>query len=255
MALFGLFGDSKTVYFPGCFTSSFLPGKIENYRRILKKLDVDFSPVKEKDILCCGGFLDEAGYEKEFRKLARENSETFAKKGTLKIIASCPLCFDMLKQRYKEILPDWGLEVEHILIMIFNKLIENKDAVRVFSSEKIAYYDSCCLARYSGITEQPREILRMLGYKIIELPKDREETLCCGSCGGLPAANPELANKISEDFIKMLKRRGIKKLVTADSRAYYYLNKTLENLKIPKEELEVLEFSEVLCDSLGIKRS
>ena len=255
MGIFSIFGNSKTMYFPGCFTSSLLKNKAENYQKILRKLDVDFSTAKEKDILCCGGFLDEAGYEKELRKVARENSDTFVKKGALKIITSCGLCSYMLKERYKELLPNWGIEIENILLTIFRKITENKERIRVFSSESVAYYDSCYHSRYLGITEQPREIIRLLGYKLIELPKNREETLCCGSCGNLPQTNPELANKISEDFIKMLKRKGIKKLVTADPKAYYYLAKTLENLKIQKEELEVLEFSDILCDALDINRS
>ena len=73
----------------------------------------------------------------------------------------------------------------------------------------------------------------------------------------IKAANPKThailaKNKISEDFIKMLRRKGIKKLVTADARAFYHLTKTLERLQIPKEELEILEFSDILCTALNL---
>lgn len=254
MALFGLFEDSETLYFPGCFSSAFARSKIENYRRILKKLRVDFDLAREKDIICCGGFLDEAGYEKNLRKSSRDNLEVLRKKGIKKIITNCPLCLNTLKS-YREMLPDWDIEVEFILQAILSKLKENPRASKSYFSEPIAYYDSCYLARYSQITEQPRELLMMLGYKLIELPKNREETLCCGSCGNLPATNPELANKIAADFIKMLKRNGIKKVATPDIRAYHHLKEFLKSAGIQEEEIRVLEISDLICGSLNINIS
>ena len=51
----------------------------------------------------------------------------------------------------------------------------------------------------------------------------------------------------------MLKRRNIRKVVTADLMAYKFLRDVKKKLDI--QEIEVLEFSELICNALGIKLS
>jgi len=250
MAFLGL-GKSDNLYFPGCFTSSFLGDKVENYKKILKKLDIDFKV--QKDPACCGGFMDESGYEKELRITAKKNNEEFESRKFKRIITNCPLCYNTLKN-YNKLLPNWNIESEHILVTILKQLREKKELVKNYFAEPLAYYDSCYLARYSNLTREPRELLQLLGYTVIELPKNREETICSGACGGLIVTNSELANKIALSFIRLLRKREIKKIVTADPRDYLHLKQNLESLKISPEELEVIEFSDVICDSLGIKK-
>ncbi len=249
MALFG-FMDKSILYFPGCYSSALLKNKVENYRKILKKLDINFWMPKEKDFLCCGGFFDEAGYEKQFRKLARDNFTMLAKLGVRKILASCPLCCTIFSEGYKEVLHDWNIEVEYVLETILKKLLEDNNFIKNYSNQDIAYYDSCHLGRYSKIHQQPRDILKLFGYRIIELPDAKEETICCGSCGNLPYANPELSKKIARSFIESLKRRRIKKVITADARAYGHLKENLAEAE--EEQLEVIEFSDAICEALGI---
>ena len=251
MALFGLFGNSENLYFPGCFSSALLEKKVENYKRILKKLGISFTT--EKDFMCCGGFFDESGYEKQLRKTAKQNQDFISGKKFRKIITNCPLCYSTFKN-YKEIIPDWSTEVEFILITILKKLQENQSYVRSFSSEPIAYYDSCSLGRYSEIHSPPREILSLLGLKVMELPKNSEETLCCGSCGNLPKTNKELSDSIARSFIRMLLRKNIKKVVTADARAYSHLAENLIKMQVDEKTLELLEFSDVLCSAMNLKQ-
>ena len=50
----------------------------------------------------------------------------------------------------------------------------------------------------------------------------------------------------------MLLRKNIKKVITADPQAYQHLKKNLENLKIEPEKIKLLEFSEAVCEALGL---
>jgi Fe-S oxidoreductase len=51
--------------------------------------------------------------------------------------------------------------------------------------EKIAYHDSCYIGRYNDIYESPRDILRAIpGIEILEMERNRENSLCCGAGGG-----------------------------------------------------------------------
>ncbi len=253
MGIFG-FGSKETLYFPGCYSSAFLPNIIENYEKILKKLDIEFTTTS--DFICCGGLLDECGYEKQFRTKARENMEFFKTKATKKIITSCAMCFKVLSANYKEMLPDWNITVEPIATSILNKLKQDQSYIKAIFYEPVIYLDSCYLGRYSGIYDQPREILSLLGYKLIEMRHTKEESACDGSCGNLKYTNPELSKKIANTLInklvKQAKKYNVKKVVVCDSRIYKNLKENMEQRMIG--EIELYEMSEVVCDALKIKR-
>lgn len=249
MGIFG-FGNKEVLYFPGCFSEAFTDNIVENYERILKKIKLSFS--KDSKFVCCGGILSEAGYEKQLRKLAKENYSYLQGRGVKKIITICPRCQITLKN-YKDFVPEYEIETEFILPIILNVLNQDIDLIKNYIKEEVYYYDSCYLSRSLKIKDAPRDILKLLGYKVLELTKTREETQCCGNCGLLPQTNPELSKEICLDFIKTLKQRNIKKLITADILAFKFLKDVQAEFKI--QDLEILEFSEIICNALGIKIS
>jgi len=248
MGLFG-FGEKEIIYHPGCYSLVFLKDKVQNYRNILKTLGVDFS--FREDSLCCGGCLIESGYEKNARKLARENMFFLTSKKTKKIITNCPLCLQTLSQEYKKMLPDWDIKSEFIFEIILEKLKQENELIKFFSNEKVIYYDSCYLGRHLNILDEPREILKLLGYNFVEMPYSREETLCCGSCGQLDITNPELSRKIAFNFIRQIQNNNVKKIITADPRAYWHLKKIID---VEKLNIQLIEFSEIVCDALDIEK-
>jgi Fe-S oxidoreductase/ActR/RegA family two-component response regulator len=50
--------------------------------------------------------------------------------------------------------------------------------------ERVTYHDSCNLARSCGITEEPRELLRMVATDFVEMTPNRAENFCCTGGGG-----------------------------------------------------------------------
>ncbi len=253
MGLFG-FGSSGVLFWPGCYSSAALGDAISAYRRILKKIGIKFETINS--LMCCGGVLIDAGYDKEARKLARENFELLKEKGIKKIVTDCPLCYKTLSQDYKEFIPEWDIQAEFILATVLNQL-KYSHQFRQFRENqklsiptiKIAYRDSCILGRGCGIYELPRELLKLLGYDIVELLDSREDSICCGTCGNLKQTNPGLAKQIALDFIKQLKRTGADKLVTADPAEYSHLK---ENLNAG--EISLFDFSDILCKAFDIQK-
>ncbi|MBI3537463.1 MAG: (Fe-S)-binding protein, partial [Chloroflexi bacterium] len=51
-------------------------------------------------------------------------------------------------------------------------------------TETITYHDSCYLGRYNNIYEPQRAILKSLTNNLVEMPRSRENGLCCGGGGG-----------------------------------------------------------------------
>jgi Fe-S oxidoreductase len=51
--------------------------------------------------------------------------------------------------------------------------------------QSIAYHDPCYLGRYNDEYEAPRNIIRALSdVRLVELPRSRSKSFCCGGGGG-----------------------------------------------------------------------
>jgi heterodisulfide reductase subunit D len=203
MGILDWFKGGKVLYYPGCLTKGVLLQQFENYKEIFNRLGMDFFMFSDKES-CCGLPVLNAGYKKDARKLAKKNFDLFKKEGVTKIITNCPSCYHTFKEVYPNILREWDIEVEHATVAILNAL--KKKGIRYRGSdadrEAVAYHDPCHLGRYSGIYEEPREVIRLLGGKILESDFNREDAFCCGGGGGVRANLPELAKDIAKLKVK-----------------------------------------------------
>ena len=246
MKLFSIFSKSNTLYFPGCTTYFKFQQNYKLYQKILSKLGITFKITEKK--VCSGLSALEAGYEQEARKLARRNFEIFKEEGIKSIITNSPEAYKMFLYNYPEILPDWDINVKNLWAIILNKLKTKPRLIKYKTTETVTYQDSCYLGRYCGIYDEPREILKLIGYEIKELFDSGPESICCGSCGGLPTANAELADEIAKEKILQAKRIGVKKIIVVSMKNYELLKKNSE-----ASGVEIMELSEVLALALGIK--
>ena len=246
MGLLSWLGESSTLYFPGCIAHFRFRENSEIYLKVFRKLGINFKEIEEKS--CCGLPLLEAGYDFEVRRVARRNFEILKNNNIKSIITIEPGVYKMFLKDYPEMIPDWDIRVKNIWDLILERLLKKPKLIKEKSFEAVGYHDSCYLGRYCRIFESPRQILEVLGYRIIEMEDSREESLCCGSCGGVVFVNPELANKMAYERILQAKRSGIKKLVVIGFQNYSLLRKNLKDSGV-----EVVELSEVLAEALGIK--
>ena len=203
---FNLFGKKeKVLYFPGCLTKGVLTKEMQNYKDIFNKLKIDFVLLSD-DESCCGLPVLNAGYKKDTRKLAKRNFELFKRSKITKIITSCPSCYHTFKDVYPEFVKDWNIEIEHATVSILNAL--KKRGIKYKGKDEdrkvVTYHDSCHLGRYSGIYEEPREVIELLGGKIKELKENRENAMCCGAGGGLRANFPDTAKKAAKIRVKYM---------------------------------------------------
>ena len=247
MGIFSIFGRSSTVYFPGCILYYKYRENFDLYQEIFSKLGINFK-VLDKQI-CSGLEPWEAGYEAESRKLARKNFDIFNEEGIKSIITTSPGCYKMFMQNYPEFLPYWDIEVKNLWKLILEKLMDRAYLVKNKIREVVTYHDPCYLGRYCEVYEEPRKILELIGYETEEMDNSKEDSFCCGSCGGLPRISPLLANKIAKERILQARRIGVKKMIVIGFENYDLLKDNIGDTGV-----EVFEISEVLANSLGIKK-
>jgi Fe-S oxidoreductase len=72
-------------------------------------------------------------------------------------------------------------------------------------NQKVTYHDSCHLKRSLGITEEPRELLKMAGADLVEMAfSDR----CCGFGGSYSVKFPELSTRILSQKLANIENTG-----------------------------------------------
>src|SRR5581483_11526382 len=50
--------------------------------------------------------------------------------------------------------------------------------------QTITFHDPCYLGRHNDIFEEPRGVIEATGAKLVEMPRNRTQSYCCGAGGG-----------------------------------------------------------------------
>ncbi|MGC9048608.1 MAG: (Fe-S)-binding protein [Patescibacteria group bacterium] len=236
--MFKLF-RGNILYYPGCLTKFVVKDLLDNYRQILRQLKIDFIELAGIEA-CCGSPALKAGYFDDFQKLAEKNLKIFKEHSVSKIITNCPACFMIFSKEYPKILGEkWDIQIEHITQTIAKKNESWKLKIENSDRQAVSYHDPCHLGRQMGVYDEPREIIRLLGYEIKEMKLNRIDSFCCGGGGGVKSNEPELANQIAQDRLKQAEQTGVKILVTTCPLCYLHLK---ENTK----DIEIKELSQLL---------
>lgn len=165
------------------------------FARILHTVGIKFAILGNEE-RCTGDPARRAGNEFLFQMTALMNIETLKTYNVKKIVATCPHCFNTLKNEY----PALGGNYEVIHHTQFLQQLINDGRIKLkeggaFKGKRITYHDSCYMGRINGVYEAPRAVLAELDSDLVEMKRSRVKGLCCGAGGSQMWKEDEPGNK------------------------------------------------------------
>jgi Fe-S oxidoreductase len=233
----------EVLYWVGCAASFDERARTaaESTVKLLKAAGVEFAILGPREA-CTGDPARRMGNEYLFQAYAEQNVATLEEAGAGKIVASCPHCFNTIRNEY----PDFGgdYEVVHHTELLAELVREGRlrpDG----DGGTITYHDSCYLARHNDVLGDPRELVAAVGEPV-EMKNSGKRTFCCGA-GGAHMWMEERAGKINEERARQAAETGAETLAVACPFCTVMLD---DGVRQRGDDMRVVDLSTLLAESL-----
>ena len=162
--------------------------------KILNNCDINFAVLGTEES-CSGDPAKRAGNEFLFQMQAMTNIQVLDGYNIIKIVTTCPHCFNTLKNEY----PGLGGHYKVMHHTQFLKDLLNEGRLKVeggkFKGKRITFHDPCYLGRANNEYEAPRDLLKKLEVELIEMRRCKTNGLCCGAGGAQMFKDAEAGDK------------------------------------------------------------
>lgn len=199
-------GEPLTI-FASCLADRAWPEAAVALERIAAAAGFDVGFPKEQ--WCCGLVAANAGDFRAGAALWASLAQTLRNSKGL-IVTPSASCFGAFTMDA----PEWGVEPDIALASRMRdstrfalQLLEANP--RLVDSErmslKIAYHDSCQTLRQLGLKSEPRRLLELAGYEVVDLP---DIANCCGFGGSFSLEWPGVAGRLAQWKLEAIAKTG-----------------------------------------------
>jgi Fe-S oxidoreductase len=236
-------GGVEVLFWVGCAGSYEERGKrvSRSLAMLLHEAGVTYA-ILGKEETCTGDAARRLGNEYLFQTLAQQNVETMKGYGVTKIVTNCPHCFNTLRNEY----PDFGgkFEVMHGTELVARLVAEGRIQLVRGTPMSLSFHDPCYLGRHNGVYDAPRELLNAIpGIAIKELPRTRENGMCCGAGGGRMWLDETIGARVNQARFAEIEANGTDAVGVSCPFCMVMLGNAKAELAGKTEAFDVLELA------------
>ena len=169
--------------------------------KVLRHLNITFGVLRKER--CNGDPARRLGNDLLFSQLAEAGIENVKSNVKTKLLSICPHCVRTMSTDWKEYGASFEVEHHTELLARYQAQLPSIDS----GKEKVVYHDPCYLGRYRGTYDAPREVLGRAA-DVVEAPRSRERSFCCGAGGGQMFLGEEKGDRVNVTRAKELVATG-----------------------------------------------
>ena len=231
--------------------------------KILHHLNLNFGILYEAE-RNSGNDARRVGEEGLFDLLREKNLLAMSKAQFTTLITTDPHTYNTLKNEYgangKTRESNNGAPFKRDSVLHYTELFDSLLQNGLLKINKplgytVTYQDPCYLGRYNGIYEAPRRVLRSLGVNLVELPRNRSESSCCGAGGGRIWMKdmPDIKERPATGRIReALTLKNVTHLVVTCPKDYAMFQDAVKTVG-GEDRLRVVDLGELVYEAMGIE--
>lgn len=206
-------GSQEYCLWLGCMGSYDPKGRetVLSLVQVLQHLNVTFGVLKKER--CTGDSARRLGNDLAFAQLAEQNLTTIRAANVSKMLSTCPHCVRTISDDWQEFGEVPAIE-HHTEFLARHSHQLSSTGARSGEGQSVVYHDPCYLSRYRGTIDEPRTDVA-IGGSLVDPPRTKERSFCCGAGGGLAFLGEEKGERVSEARAKELMATGAETVAVA----------------------------------------